>query len=83
MGSSIFNEPDRFEWPLFDGHTEVSQIRARFVPETKIMVAVGGWGDTLGFSTAALDEKSRKVFADNIARMVFATGVDGTPRPLN
>lgn len=77
MGSSLFIEPGRTEWPLFGGSTDVSQIRARFPPETKILVAIGGWGDTFGFSAAALDEQSREQFADNVARMVFATGADG------
>ncbi|KAB5584932.1 glycoside hydrolase family 18 protein [Coniochaeta sp. 2T2.1] len=77
MGSSIFNEPARSEWPLIGDYTNVNQIRALFSPETKIMVAIGGWGDTYGFSAAALSEQSRKNFANNVARMVFATGVDG------
>lgn len=79
MGSSLFNEPGRTEWPVFGGSTDVSEIRSRFLPDTKIMVAIGGWGDTFGFSAAALDEQSRKAFAENVARMVFATGADGTP----
>jgi hypothetical protein len=78
MGSSMFNEPGRTEWPLLPGFADVSQIRARFAPGTKIMVAIGGWGDAFGFSAAALDEQSRKEFADNVARMVAMTGVDGT-----
>jgi GH18 family chitinase len=81
MGSSIFNEPGRSDWPLFGDYKDVSHIRPRFSPGTKIMVAIGGWGDTFGFSAAALNEKSRKDFADNVARMVFATGVDGNSQP--
>ncbi|KAH8906391.1 glycoside hydrolase [Coniochaeta sp. PMI_546] len=77
MGSSLFNEPGRTEWPLFGGSTDVSRIRAHFLPGTKILVAIGGWGDTFGFSAAALDEQSRKDFAENVARMVFTTGADG------
>jgi len=77
MGSSIFNEPGRSEWPLIGDYTDVNQIRALFSPETKVMVAIGGWGDTYGFSAAALNEQSRKEFAENVARMVLATGVDG------
>lgn len=81
MGSSTFNEPGRTEWPLIGGYKDVDEIRAHFAPGTKIMVAIGGWGDTFGFSAAALDEQCRKEFADNVARMVFATGVDGTSQP--
>jgi hypothetical protein len=41
------------------------------------MVAIGGWGDTESFSHAAKSERSRSIFADNVARMVFETGADG------
>jgi len=81
MGSSIFNEPGRTEWPLLAVYTDVGQLRAQFPPETKIMVAIGGWGDTFGFSAAALDEQTRQDFAENVGRMVTATGVDGMAQP--
>lgn len=74
MSSSLFNEPSRSSWPLF---TSVSQVRDQFFPGTKVMVAIGGWGDTLGFSVAALSEQNRKIFAENVARMVADTGADG------
>jgi GH18 family chitinase len=77
MGASMFHEPGRTHWPIFDGSKTLSQFRTQFQPGTKVMVAIGGWGDTLGFSMAALDTNSRKAFADNIARMVSATGADG------
>jgi len=41
------------------------------------MIAVGGWGDTEGFSIAAATEKSRALFAKNIAAMLNSTGADG------
>ena len=41
------------------------------------MVAIGGWGDTEGFSVAAASESSRKLFARNIKTMMDATGADG------
>lgn len=74
MGSTLFNEPDRSEWPLF---TTVDQVRANFRPGTKVMVAIGGWGDTYGFSAASLSEERRRAFAENVARMVSDTGADG------
>lgn len=76
MGSSLFNEPSRAEWPLF---TTVSEARKQLPPTAKVMVAIGGWGDTLGFSAAAKSKESRRVFAENVARMVSHTGADGTP----
>ncbi|KAK7987169.1 hypothetical protein PG988_002157 [Apiospora saccharicola] len=75
MQSSFFNEdePDPW-WPLF---MPVAAVRSRFRPRTKIMVAIGGWGDTKGFATAARDEDSRQRFAKNVVKMVEATGADG------
>ena len=56
MPSSVFNVPDVTEWPLF---TSVEQVRSNFAPETAVMVAIGGWGDTAGFSEAAATSDSR------------------------
>ena len=74
MRSEIFNEPDPSSWPLF---TTVEEIRPEFVEGTKIMVAIGGWGDTDSFSKAAKTEGCRALFARNVARMVKETGADG------
>jgi GH18 family chitinase len=74
MRSEIFNEPNPSAWPLF---TTVDEMRPRFAKGTKIMVAIGGWGDTGSFSKAAKTEESREVFAKNVARMVEETGADG------
>lgn len=62
------------DWPIF---MSVEETRAKFPSGTKIMVAVGGWGDTKGFDVAARTEESRQRFARNIATMVDATGADG------
>ncbi|KAH8600928.1 42 kDa endochitinase-like protein [Bisporella sp. PMI_857] len=74
MQSSIFNELDRAEWPLF---TTVETVRTRFEKNTSILVAIGGWGDTKGFSVAAATPESRKLFAQNVKQMVDFTGADG------
>jgi len=74
MNSAIFNEPERTEWPLF---TTVEETRQKFAPGTKVMVAIGGWGDTEGFSVAAESDDTRKLWARNVAKMVEATGADG------
>ncbi|KAL3464351.1 glycoside hydrolase superfamily [Aspergillus heterothallicus] len=55
----------------------VSTMRGRFSPETKVMIALGGWGDTAGFSTGAKDEASRALYAKNVATMLKGTGFDG------
>jgi GH18 family chitinase len=74
MSPGIFNEPGRVEWPLF---TTVEEVRAKFKKGTKVMIAIGGWGDTIGFSVAAVDDATRRAFADNVAMMVRVTGADG------
>jgi GH18 family chitinase len=75
MQSSTFNEPNPSSWPFF---TSVQEVRSKFAPGTAIMVAIGGWGDTAGFSKAARTDESRKLFTKNVKAMVDATGADGT-----
>lgn len=74
MHSEIFNQDQPSTWPLF---TTVEAVRQQFAPGTAIMVAIGGWGDTNGFSEAAATELTRKRFAQNVRAMVDATGADG------
>ncbi|USP75765.1 glycoside hydrolase family 18 protein [Curvularia clavata] len=74
MRSDIFNNPTQSKWPLF---TTIDEVRPKFAEGTIIQVAVGGWGDTNGFSTAAKTEESRKLFARNVKAMLDATGADG------
>ncbi|KAH8699247.1 glycoside hydrolase superfamily [Talaromyces proteolyticus] len=74
MPSSAFNVPNASSWPLF---TTVEDVRAKFPETTAVMIAIGGWGDTDGFSVAAASEKSRKLFALNVKAMLQRTGADG------
>ncbi|KAK4142848.1 glycoside hydrolase [Dichotomopilus funicola] len=74
MSPGFFNEPGRTDWPLF---TTVTDVRSKFPKGTKVQVAIGGWGDTAGFSAAALNDTTRRTFAENVASMVAATGADG------
>ena len=76
MRSDTFNEVQPTMWPLF---TTVETVRAQFPPGTAVMIAIGGWGDTTGFSQAAATDSSRTLFAKNVRAMVDATGADGTP----
>lgn len=76
MRSSLFLDSNRTEWP---SDRSVDSARKAFAPGTRILVAIGGWGDT-DFSIAARDDTSRKSFAHNVARMVEATGADGMLR---
>lgn len=55
----------------------VDQVRAGFKPGTKVLVAIGGWGDWKGFQEAALTAESRKKWAEQVKIMVDRTGADG------
>ena len=74
--SEVFNIPDQQEWPLF---TTVAEVRPKFANDTKVQVAIGGWGNTEGFSIAARTAANRKLFAANVKAMINATGADGEP----
>jgi GH18 family chitinase len=76
MNSNIFNdEPGtRADWPIF---MSVDETRAKFKPLTKVMIAIGGWGDTAGFELGMRTEQSRYTFAKNVAAMLVHTGADG------
>lgn len=77
MSSSVFNAPDASTSPLF---TSVERVREKFPADTAVMIAIGGWGNTDGFSVAAASDESRKLFASNIQKMVNQTGADGDQR---
>jgi hypothetical protein len=75
MRSSAFNAADASDWPLF---TTVDAVRSQFAEGTQIMIAIGGWGDTEGFSEAAKSAKGKRLFARNVKAMIEFTGADGT-----
>jgi len=52
-------------------------MRSRFSNGTKVMIAIGGWGDTAGFSAGAKDDASRTLYAKNVAAMLNSVGADG------
>lgn len=74
MPSKIFNAVKGSNWPLF---TTVDHVRLHFDSDISVMIAIGGWGDTDGFATAAATECGRKRFARNVKTMIDATGADG------
>ncbi|KAI1764673.1 glycoside hydrolase family 18 protein [Hypoxylon sp. FL1150] len=75
MSPSFFNQKEGTStWPLF---MSVDEARSKFSPGTKILVAIGGWGDSAGFDTGAYSDESRATFARNVAAMVDDTGADG------
>ncbi|PHH61696.1 hypothetical protein CDD81_8041 [Ophiocordyceps australis] len=73
--SSLFNvEKTPPEFPLF---TTVEKVRRAAHAKTRVMVAIGGWGDSLGFEEAARDDESRSRWARQVAAMVDQQGADG------
>ncbi|CAI6333318.1 unnamed protein product [Periconia digitata] len=74
MRSETFNTPNQTSFPLF---TTVEEVRSKFPNDTKVMIAIGGWGDTDGFSAAAKTDQTRLQFATNIKNMIALTGADG------
>ncbi|KAL7796779.1 glycoside hydrolase family 18 protein [Trichoderma ceciliae] len=75
MRSDIFNvDKTPAAFPLF---TTVDEVRQQFKANTKIMVAIGGWGDSTGFEEAARDDSSRKQWASQVRAMVDVTEADG------
>lgn len=74
MTSDRFNVVNQTDWSLF---TTVQAVRSEFVDGTKIMIAIGGWGDSVGFEEAARNKESRLLFAKNVQAMIIATGCDG------
>lgn len=71
--TELFSGPSPKEYKPFE---PVDQMRKRFDPDTKLMIAIGGWGDA-GFSEGAKDEASREKFAKNVADMLDKHGFDG------
>lgn len=75
--SKTFNSDSSFK-PFEDPET----FRKRFSPDTKLTIAIGGWGDTSGFSEGAKDDASREKYAKNVAAMLDANGFDGVGKNL-
>lgn len=60
----------------FQPKVPISTIRSEY-PNAKIMIAVGGWGDDIGFFQASKTDESIKQFAADVATMLTNTGADG------
>ncbi|KAG9941389.1 glycoside hydrolase family 18 protein, partial [Aureobasidium melanogenum] len=76
MRSSSFIGKSPSTWEPF---TSVESVRAKFPKHQKpaVMIAIGGWSDTNGFSAAAASQMGRKAFAGNVKAMLDFTNADG------
>jgi chitinase len=54
----------------------ISTIKSEF-PSAKVMIAVGGWGDDIGFYQVSQTDATIKQFAADVATMLTNTGADG------
>ena len=78
--SDLFNSESTPEYKPFES---VKDMRARFEPDTKVLVALGGWGDTEGFGEGSKDDESREQYAKNVAAVVKDGGFDGVGMSLS
>lgn len=75
MPSHVFNvDKTPAAFPLF---ASIDETRRQFQAGTKVMVAIGGWGDSTGFENAARSDQSRKRWARQVRAMIDQTGADG------
>lgn len=54
----------------------ISTVRSEF-PNAKVIIAVGGWGDDIGFFQISQSDATIKQFAADVATMLTNTGADG------
>ncbi|KAI8962466.1 carbohydrate-binding module family 18 protein [Daldinia sp. FL1419] len=54
----------------------IDKVRGMFNNGTQLGIAIGGWGDTAGFSAGAVSKESRETYAKNVAKMAEAHGFD-------
>ncbi|OTB04396.1 glycoside hydrolase family 18 protein [Hypoxylon sp. CI-4A] len=72
-GTTLFNsDPPQAYTPF----TDVATLRSQFADGTKICMAIGGWGDTSGFSVGQKDETSRQTYAKAVASTLDSLGYD-------
>jgi GH18 family chitinase len=60
----------------FQPKVPISTIRSEF-PNAKVMIAVGGWGDDVGFFESSKSDALIDKFAADVGTMLTNTGADG------
>ncbi|KAF2854013.1 carbohydrate-binding module family 18 protein [Plenodomus tracheiphilus IPT5] len=60
----------------FQPKVPITTIRSEY-PNAKIMIAVGGWGDDIGFAQVSKSDATIAKFANDVATMLTNTGADG------
>lgn len=72
-GTTLFTSDPAGSYSPF---TDVATLRTQFDEGTKICMAIGGWGDTAGFSVGQKTDASRKLYAKNVAATLDRLGYD-------
>ena len=60
----------------FQPKVPISTVRSEY-PNAKVMIAVGGWGDTVGFTQISKTSDGITRFANDVKTMLQNTGADG------
>ena len=55
----------------------LEKVSGLFEEGTKVLIAIGSWGDRAGFSQGAKTKESRALYAKNVAAMLDSVGADG------
>ncbi|KAI0180523.1 glycoside hydrolase [Hypoxylon sp. FL1284] len=71
--SSLFTTDPAGKYEPF---MNISDVRAMFSNDTKLGIAIGGWGDTAGFSKGSSTNESRALYAKNVKKMTDDLGFD-------
>ncbi|KAI5864861.1 glycoside hydrolase family 18 protein [Durotheca rogersii] len=72
-GSTLFtSDPPGSPTPFVD----VATLRTQFDDGVKVCMAIGGWGDSAGFTTGQKTEESRKTYAKGVAATLDRLGYD-------
>ncbi|CAM1501321.1 Fc.00g104830.m01.CDS01 [Cosmosporella sp. VM-42] len=74
---TAFATSSNFNWgSSYTPFMPLDQVRSLFDDGTKVCMAIGGWGDTSGFSTGSVSDDSRKTYAKNVATALDTLGYD-------
>lgn len=72
-GTTLFNSDPAGSYAPF---VDTATLRTQFDDGVKVCMAIGGWGDTAGFSVGQKDDASRKLYAKNVASTLDSLGYD-------
>ena len=74
-GRVAMNDP-KVDTETPNSFAQMRELKVKY-PHLRTLISVGGWEGSKDFSTAALDEKSRALFADSAVAFIRKHGFDG------